>query len=247
VSVPQQVPRLGIVFAVAITVLIGARSILVPASFGKYGHYRAAAVDSIAARPVKYAGHQECEACHDDIAGRRAHGNHRSVACEVCHGPGEAHVLAPGDVTPPAPRDRGFCPRCHAYNPSRPTGFPQIDPVAHNPLKPCISCHDPHAPVPPVVPEECSACHGQIARVKALSHHANLPCVTCHDVPRQHKISPHAVRPTKPTERAFCGRCHDPSAPRRGIGAGAPRIDLATHNPRYLCWQCHYPHFPETQ
>ncbi len=24
-----------------------------------------------------------------------------------------------------------------------------------------------------------------------------------------------------------------------------PRIDLDTHNSRYLCWQCHYPHFPE--
>ena len=26
-----------------------------------------------------------------------------------------------------------------------------------------------------------------------------------------------------------------------------PRIDLATHNPRYLCWQCHYPHDPKAQ
>lgn len=243
-TLPPQVPRLATVFALAIVALVGARSFLVPASFGKFGHYRAAAADSIAARPIHFAGRQECEECHDDIAARRIRGNHRGVSCEVCHGPQEAHVLDPANVTPPAPRDRAFCPRCHAYSQSRPTGFPQIDPAAHNPLKPCIACHDPHAPVPPIVPESCSACHGQIARVKALSHHVNLPCVTCHDVPQGHKTSPHAVRPTKPTERSFCGRCHDKAA---RSSAGAPRIDMATHNPRYLCWQCHYPHYPETK
>ena len=242
--VPQQVPRLAIVFAVAIAALIGARSFLVPASFGEFGHYRAAAVDSIAARPVQYAGRQECEECHDDVAAQRLAGNHRGVACEVCHGPGATHVAAPADVQLPAPRDRAFCPRCHAFNPSRPTGFPQIEPVEHNPLKPCITCHDPHAPVPPVVPQECSACHGQIARQKALSHHVNLPCTTCHAVPQEHKVNPRAVRPTKPADRSFCGQCHDTGA--TGM-KDAPPIDLATHYQRYLCWQCHYPHYPETQ
>ena len=126
-------------------------SALVPATFGELGHYRAAAVDSLAARPLRHAGRQECEACHEDVAAARIVGNHRGVACEVCHGPQQAHVADPVSVTPPAPRDRGFCPRCHAYNASRPTGFPQIDPLVHNPLKACINCHDPHAPAPPAV------------------------------------------------------------------------------------------------
>jgi hypothetical protein len=244
VKLPPQVPRLAAVFAVAIVALVAVRTALVPATFGKYGHYRAAAVDSIAARPVKYAGRQDCEECHDDIAAQRLAGNHRGLGCEVCHGPQAAHVAAPSEVTPPAPRDRSFCVRCHAYNASRPTGFPQIDPVTHNPLKPCITCHDPHAPVPPRVPQECSACHGQIARLKALSHHVNLPCVTCHTVPQEHKVNPRASRPTKPTDRAFCGQCHDKTATRV---AEAPRIDVATHYQRYLCWQCHYPHYPEAK
>lgn len=243
-KLPQQVVRLGAVFAVAVMALLVARSLLIPETFGKLGHYRAAAMDSIAARAIKHAGHQACAACHDDVATKRAAGNHRGVSCEVCHGPEQAHVDAPLDVKPPAPRDRGFCPLCHAYNPSRPTGFPQIDPVTHNPLKPCITCHDPHAPVPPRVPAECSACHGQIARQKALSHHANLPCTTCHQVPEGHKVNPRAVHPTKPVDRAFCGRCHAEGA--TGLKE-APRIDLATHNPRYLCWQCHYPHNPESR
>ena len=243
-ALPQQVPRLVVIFAAAIVALVAARSALVPATFGKFGHYRAAAVDSIAVRPVKFAGRQDCEECHDDVGSKRLAGNHRGVGCEVCHGPQAGHVAAPSEVTPPAPRDRSFCARCHAYNSSRPTGFPQIDPETHNSLKPCIACHDPHAPVPPVVPQECGACHGQIARVKALSHHVNLPCVTCHTVDEQHKVNPRAVRPTKPMERAFCGQCHDQAATRV---KEAPRIDLATHYQRYLCWQCHYPHYPEVE
>jgi ribosomal protein S27AE len=25
-----------------------------------------------------------------------------------------------------------------------------------------------------------------------------------------------------------------------------PRVEMRTHGERYLCWQCHYPHFPES-
>lgn len=241
--VPPQVLRLGILFALAGGGLIVARSLLVPETFGDIGHYRAAAIDSVAAHQKKYAGHQECTLCHGGIQQRRLASNHRGVACEVCHGPAANHVAAPLDVKPPAPRDRGFCPLCHSYNPSRPTGFPQIDPVAHNPLTPCITCHNPHEPEPPVTPEECSACHGQIARQKVVSHHTTLPCTTCHQTPDTHKVTPRAVRPTKPTERTFCGGCHAEDAP---SPSHIPRVDLRTHGGEYLCWQCHYPHYPET-
>jgi hypothetical protein len=240
---PQQVPRLAAVFALAIAGLVGARYLLVPETFGDIGHYRAAAVDSIKAHPKKYAGHEQCRMCHRSIAERRLASNHRGVACEVCHGPAAEHASGPMTVKPPAPRERGFCPLCHSYNPSRPTGFPQIDRVAHNPGKPCISCHDPHAPEPPVVPEECSACHGQIARQKTVSHHAVLLCTTCHTAPEEHKTAPRAARPTKPADRSFCGTCHAQAALDR---QGIPQIDLRTHGGEYFCWQCHYPHNPET-
>ncbi len=214
-----------------------------PETFGEEGHYRAAAVDTIVAHPKKYAGQQECALCHGAISQRRLVSNHRGVACESCHGPGAAHVANPVDRKPAIPRAREFCIRCHAYNSSRPTGFPQIDPVAHNPLTPCMNCHDPHEPEPPVTPGECSACHGQIANQKAVSHHATLPCTTCHEAPDQHKLAPRTLRPSKPMDRSFCATCHaeDAASPRH-----IPRIDFRTHNPRYLCWQCHYPHYPET-
>ena len=239
---PQQVTRLGIAFAVLAVVFVAVRQSLVPDTFGDAGHYRAAAVDSIAAYPLKYAGREACTMCHGPIAQKRSASNHSGVSCEVCHGPAAEHVAAPGTVKPPAPRERGFCPLCHGYNASRPTGFPQIDPVAHNPTTPCMMCHDPHAPEPPVIPDQCRACHGQIASQKAVSHHAPLPCLTCHDAPDEHKASPRAVRPGKPSSRDFCGTCHAEGA---ASPSYIPKIGMATHGEGYLCWQCHYPHHPE--
>ena len=240
----QQIPRLLTVFTVVGAGLLTARHFVIPPTFGESGHYRGAAVAPIVDRPQKYAGQAECAECHDDVTTQRSAGNHRGVACENCHGPAAAHV-ASLDSLPVIPLARKFCPACHAYDPSRPTGFPQIDPVTHNPLLPCTNCHDPHAPVPPAVPGECMACHGQIARAKAMSKHARLPCTTCHDAPDRHKVAPHLNRPSKPTDRAVCARCHaQTSATARN---GAPQINLDSHNPRYLCWQCHYPHNPRAQ
>jgi hypothetical protein len=243
-NVPQQVPRLIVVFVLAGAALLIARRLLVPETFGEIGHYRASAVDTIIAHEKKYAGHQECALCHGAINDRRLASNHRGVACESCHGPAAAHAANPIEVKPTIPRERTHCPRCHAYNPSRPTGFPQIDPVAHNPTTPCVTCHDPHEPEPPVVPGSCSACHRQIDSQKAVSHHATLSCTTCHDAPEQHKTTPRGFRPSKPEDRSFCGKCHDEGA---GSPQHIPRINLRTHNPNYVCWQCHYPHYPETQ
>ncbi len=243
-TMPQQVTRLLTLFAVLAVVLVTGRHFLVPPTFGKLGHYRAAAVDAIAAQEVKYAGRQACVVCHEQEAAVHSRGHHQTVACEVCHGPGAAHVNSPGEVKPPAPRRREFCPVCHGYDSSRPTGFPQIDPVAHNPLQPCINCHQPHAPEPPHVPEQCSACHAEIARTKALSHHALLACTRCHETDKKHLVTPRLSLPQKPRTREFCAECHAREAK---SSKEIPRIDLATHNPRYVCWQCHYPHFPELQ
>lgn len=239
---PQQLTRLLVVFFALAGGLAVGRHLLLPKTFGERGHYRAAAVDVNRQQPIRYAGREACAACHTDMVDAHRNARHQTVACEVCHGPAAAHTEAPTENRLPAPRERGYCPLCHGYNPSRPTGFPQIDPVAHNPLKPCISCHNPHRPEPPHVPEECGACHGQIARMKAVSHHVQLACTRCHETPVQHKVRPRAVRPDKPRNREFCGGCHAQGTRRP---KEIPRIDMATHGGRYLCWQCHYPHYPE--
>ncbi len=241
---PRQVTRLLIVFAALAAAFVAARHYLVPPTFGRVGHYRAAAVDSIAAQEIKYAGRQACIACHDDVGNTHSRGRHQTVACEVCHGPAARHIDNPTEVKPPAPRRRDLCPICHGYEASRPTGFPQIDAVAHNPLQPCINCHQPHQPEPPHVPEHCSACHGEIARSKALSAHALLDCTGCHQVDKKHLDTPRKSLPTKPAAREFCGQCHDQKA---NSAKSIPRIDMASHNRAYVCWQCHYPHSPEVK
>jgi hypothetical protein len=80
-------------------------------------------------------------------------------------------------------------------------------------------------------------------RTKSVSAHAGLACETCHEVPAAHRENPRAVAAHKPTQREFCGGCHATGA---SGPAEIPRVDLGAHGGAYLCWQCHYPHDPET-
>ena len=242
--IPEQVTRLAVVLIVVVAAFLPVRRLLVPADFGKHGHYRAGALDDAAAVPASYAGQTVCNDCHDDVVGLKSAGYHVNLACETCHGAALNHTENPDSIIPPAPRERGYCPLCHEYLASRPTGFPQILTASHNPLKPCISCHNPHDPVPPETPKECTACHAAIARSKEASHHVYLECTRCHNAPEEHRVNPREHRPSKPTTRAFCGECHSKDA---DSDAKIPRIDLVSHGERYVCWQCHYPHNPEAE
>jgi ribosomal protein S27AE len=199
-KIPDQVLRLGILLALAAIALIVLRSRFVPESFGETGHYRGAAVEAIRGQSLKYAGSEVCVDCHDEVSESKSSSYHRSLSCEVCHGPVAIHS------------------------------------------EDYIDCHDPHDPTPPEVPESCAACHAQIARTKAVSHHLTLGCETCHEVPAEHREDPRSFLPRKPTTRDFCGSCHSTEEARFRV----PQIDLPTHGGRYLCWQCHYPHFPES-
>lgn len=251
-KIPDQIVRLSVpVVLITAGFMIG-RSYLVPATFGELGHYRAAAVNEVASKNIRYAGREACALCHPDIVEVKRQGYHRDVGCEVCHGPAYNHTQDPVSHTPSAPRARGYCPLCHGYLPARPTGSPQIIAETHNPPKPCMSCHNPHDPKPPTVPGECSACHGRIARAKAVSHHANLECTICHQTAKEHKMEPRRFRPVKPVDRSFCGQCHAGKGTEGALKVGlaeyskeAPKVSLSEHYPEFLCWQCHYPHQPE--
>jgi len=88
---PQQISRLLVLFLLFTLCLVMARHYLVPKTFGRLGHYRAAALDSIVSRNVKYVGRKTCATCHDDIAKLHSVSRHQTVACEACHGPGSKH------------------------------------------------------------------------------------------------------------------------------------------------------------
>jgi len=244
---PIQIRRLLVIFVIIMTSFLVFRKLMISENFGEFGHYPPAAVDSLMSQEMKYAGHNSCNDCHDDIVDIKKASQHINVNCEACHGPALDHVASfEGDETilPFAPRERGYCPLCHKYDPAKPTGFPQIDPIMHNPGKPCIKCHDPHAPDPPSVPGQCSACHQGIARTKALSPHSVLECTQCHITPEEHRSNPHMARAGKPSTRADCGFCHSDMA---DSDKSIPRIDLDIHGEGYICWQCHYPHFPRVK
>ncbi len=241
-KIPGPVIRIAVLFVAAIVILILVRQRFVPESFGLIGHYRADAIDVVAGQEMRYAGLQACAECHTDEAESKSNSYHRGLTCEGCHGPAADHVDDPTEHLPIIPAGRGTCLRCHEYQMSRPTGFPQVIETMHNTMERCADCHEPHDPTPPEVPGACSACHGAIERIKAVSHHFTLDCETCHQVQPEHKENPRAFQPKKPTEREFCGRCHATNA---ASAREIPRVDMEVHGGRYLCWQCHYPHFPE--
>ena len=237
---PEQVIRILIVSIILIGGVFVIRSYVIPSQLKEKGFQRTSAIEREVSKEVKYAGSPICVECHDEIYKIKKEGYHRDLSCETCHGPAKKHTDNPLEIKPFIPRKRDFCPLCHEYNPSRPTGFPQINPVTHNPLKLCISCHNPHNPEPTEVPRQCGACHAQIERTKAVSYHALLECTTCHITPDKHKVTPRIVKPTKPDKREFCGKCHAKDSNVKET----PKVDLATHGEKYVCWQCHYPHMP---
>lgn len=238
--IPEQIRRLAVLLVVLIAGLFVLRYYVIPPSLIEPRLHRQSTIRREISKPIKFAGTVACATCHEDEGERKRASFHRDLACESCHGAAVTHTEDPFEVKPAAPRERKFCPLCHAYDPSRPTGFPQINPTLHNPLKACVMCHDPHDPTPPTVPRECSACHGEIWRTKALSPHALVGCTTCHEVPDEHKEHPRSVMAAKPETREFCATCHGEGSKQEG----APRVDLANHGQRYLCWECHYPHRP---
>ncbi len=240
-KIPDSLARVILVFVVLIGGALLVR-FMIPASLKRTDLHMSTTLAREMERPVRYAGSDVCGDCHDEYNLKKT-GYHANLSCETCHGTARQHAENPTEVKPEAPRNREFCARCHIYDPSRPTGFPQINPVAHNPLKPCTTCHNPHDPKPPSIPQECQACHGEIARTKSISPHVLLECTTCHTVPENHKVTPRVVRATIPAAREFCGTCHAKGAERKDT----PKVDIATHGERYLCWQCHYPHMPEVK
>jgi len=137
--------RFAGLFVLAFLVFLVVRHFVVPKTFGQYGHYRGAAMGEIAARSVKFAGHESCEACHTDVVDKKKNGKHTHVNCEACHGALAQHADDP-TVKPVLPDTAVLCARCHTASAAKPKGFPQVDPADHSQGLPCQTCHQPHNP-----------------------------------------------------------------------------------------------------
>jgi hypothetical protein len=137
-------PALVLIAGMGVFLII--RAAVVPKGFGKYGHYRPAALELVRSHPVGYAGQETCVMCHDEQATARAAGKHAHVACEACHGPLAKHAGDPGANVPKLPDVANLCRRCHEKDAAKPTNFPQVATVEHSGGELCNSCHQPHNP-----------------------------------------------------------------------------------------------------
>ena len=138
--------RPALVLVAGLGAFLVIRAAVIPKNFGKFGHYRPAALEMIRSRPIHYAGQDTCVLCHDDEAKARAAGRHAHVSCEACHGPLAQHANDPSSLKPKLPEVADLCRRCHEKDPAKPKTFPQVATVEHSGGMPCNSCHQPHNP-----------------------------------------------------------------------------------------------------
>lgn len=146
-NMPPQVVRVVLLAVGIVASYLVARYFLTPPSFREYGFYRGAALAELATRDRVYAGENACvEKCHnhqDQYQTLMKH-EHKTLACESCHGPGQAHSNDPRKDNIEK-SSYATCLRCHEANPSRPKWHKQIASNNHYPGK-CTECHVPHSP-----------------------------------------------------------------------------------------------------
>ena len=146
-NIPAHIKRLVLVFLIFISLFLLLRHLLIPASFGKYGHYRAESITENSSLQPHYAGQAACFECHQDIEDIKAQDVHSGLHCEICHGPGVKHIASADTADIIKPSGRDFCGKCHGLNIARPGNIiKQIDLNKHNVGKSCTDCHNPHEP-----------------------------------------------------------------------------------------------------
>jgi cytochrome c553 len=143
---PKHVVRLLLLMGAGLVLALVARSFLIPDSFFRFGHYRAASVTEIAAQQPVHRTSAYCEDCHDEQHAQWSASNHKSVACENCHGPARTHPKG-GIKELPVPKDTiRLCSVCHEATAGRPAAQPQVVLAEHAPREECAGCHNPHSP-----------------------------------------------------------------------------------------------------
>jgi hypothetical protein len=138
--------RLALVAFVLVVIFLTVRQRLIPAEFGKYGHFRPASIDQIAAKTPVFAGREACATCHDEIVTAKSKGPHVNVGCEACHGALGRHALDFSSQKPVLPDTAKLCVTCHEADSAKPKNFPQVVSREHAGDAACGTCHNPHQP-----------------------------------------------------------------------------------------------------
>jgi len=109
--------KLVIAMVVAGVVGLIARQVFMPEGMGLYGHYRGADIEDQKNVAIRLQTNESCFQCHKPI--RRIHkaGVHKTVSCEICHGPYGDHIKDGKKIgTLPVKRSQEIthlCLRCH--------------------------------------------------------------------------------------------------------------------------------------
>jgi len=151
----KHVFRAFLLLLIALVALVLGRDLLVPPTFGQYGHYRAANVEQQRNLPVRHGGDESCRPCHAAQFDAHAAGPHQKVRCEVCHAPVAVHAAGGKKIAAmPVRKTAELCSLCHDRLAARPSAQPQIQWKQHvvekggePSLEACFDCHDPHSPL----------------------------------------------------------------------------------------------------
>ncbi len=180
---PKHIVRLVVLVLGFIAAAVAARALFTDDSFYRFGHYRGDSVVEIAALEPVYQAPGSCASCHAERAMQWSAQSHKTVACQVCHGPAKGH---PAKGKLPVPSDtHKLCSLCHEAMPGRPQSHPQIEVAAHSLGESCVMCHNAHAPR--IVAVAAVVADGRAGRQKAAS------CAGCHG---EHGISGNETWPS---------------------------------------------------
>jgi len=137
----------------------GAKRVLTPATFGKYGHYRADAIEEEAGLDIRHYTNTSCFSCHAWEAQIHLEGKHKSISCEFCHGAYADHVREDKKFAAlPVKRDQEIvtlCMRCHnsaitarPHDVIKTVVLPgHLEEQKVKPTHTCNQCHHQHAPL----------------------------------------------------------------------------------------------------
>jgi len=83
-----------IILGLVIFAVVGffGRKLLVPESFGIYGHYRADTIQEEADREIRHWTNAACLSCHPYEKKIHLEGKHKTISCEFCHGTYADHI-----------------------------------------------------------------------------------------------------------------------------------------------------------
>jgi cytochrome c553 len=168
---PKHIFRLVSLILGFLVVAIIAKPFLTVDSFYRFGHYRANSVSEIAAQEPVLQTAVYCKDCHTERHAQWSAGNHKSVTCEICHGPALGH---PEKGKLPIPKDAAkLCTLCHEAMPGRPKTQPQIQVAQHSGGQQCTVCHNPHSP-------KISAALVKVTGNAAAGKQKSADCADCH-------------------------------------------------------------------